>query len=112
MWTSRADSARPELVSYCFNHGYPRMRSAKKGPGSIEDGITKIRGFKEIIVHPRCVMTIDELKSYKYKRNALTNEILPIPEKKNDHFLDALRYSLEPLNKIRAKVGDKRIIGL
>jgi len=26
--------------------------------------------------------------------------------------MDALRYALEPLNKIRAKVGDKRIIGL
>jgi len=112
MWKSRADNARPELVSYCYNHGYPRMRSAKKGPGSVEDGITKIRGFREVIVHPRCVNTIDELKSYKFKRNVLTNEILPVPEKKNDHWMDALRYALEPLNKMKARVGDKRLIGL
>jgi len=42
----------------------------------------------------------------------LTNEILPIPEDKNNHFCDALRYALEPLNKIRAKIIGKSGLGL
>jgi len=98
-WRSLADSARPELVSYMRQHGYPEMRSAKKGKGSIEDGIAKIRGFREVIIHPRCKHTIEEFKSYKYKRNSLTGDITPIPEDKHNHWMDALRYALEPLMK-------------
>lgn len=112
LWTSRADNARPELISYMNKHGYPRIRKARKGKGSVEDGIAKIRSFREIVVHPRCKHTIEELKSYKYKRHSLTDEILPIPEDKNNHWMDALRYALEPLLKVRAKIGDKRGTGL
>lgn len=108
LWTSRADNARPELISYMQKHGYPRMRKAIKGKGSIEDGITKIRGFKKIIVHPRCKNVIEELKSYKYKLNKLTGEIMPVPEDKNNHWMDALRYALEPLHKRKASVGSKK----
>ena len=112
MWISRADNARPELVSYMRNHGYPRMRSAKKGKGSIEDGITKIRGFRHVYIHPRCKRVIEEFKSYKYKLNKLTGEIMPVPEDKNNHWVDALRYALEPLHKKKASVRSKKGLGL
>lgn len=98
-WGAVADSARPELISYLLHHGFPRIKGAKKGKGSVEDGIAKIRGFKEIIIHPRCKHTIEEFKSYKYKRNSLTGDITPIPEDKNNHWIDALRYALEPYGR-------------
>jgi phage terminase large subunit len=94
-WTSIADSARPETISYMKQNGYPRMKGAKKGKGSIEDGIEKIRGFKEVIIHPRCKETIQEFKLYQYKKNSLTGDVMPIPEDKNNHYIDALRYALE-----------------
>jgi phage terminase large subunit len=50
-WPCRADSARPELISYLNNIGY-NIIPAKKGAGSVEEGIRNILGFKEIIVHP------------------------------------------------------------
>src|SRR5699024_2421833 len=43
---SRADNARPETIRYCKNHGLPRIQAAKKWPGSVEDGISHLRSYK------------------------------------------------------------------
>jgi len=85
-WTSIADSARPETISYMKHHGFPRMKGAKKGKGSIEDGIEFIKSFKKIIIHPRCKGVIEEFKTYRYKTNSVTGEIIPVPEDKNNHY--------------------------
>lgn len=92
-----ADSARPETISYMQQHGFPRMRRAKKGKGSVEDGVSFLRGFKEIVVHERCKHTADEFKLYSYKRDRLTGDILPVIEDKHNHAIDALRYAVEPV---------------
>lgn len=92
-----ADSARPETISYMQHHGYPRMRKAKKGKGSVEDGITFLRSFKEIVIHERCKHTADEFKLYSYKRDRLTGDVLPVLEDKHNHCIDALRYAMEPV---------------
>ena len=95
-WTSYADNARPELVKHMKTHGFPHIQVMQEGQGvPIEDGIAKIRSFREIVIHPRCKNTIEEFKLYKYKTNATTGDIMPIPEDKNNHYIDGLRYSLE-----------------
>lgn len=108
-WTIRADSARPETVSYMRRHGFPKIVEAIKGPGSIEDGIEFLRAF-DIVVHPRCVHVIDELQKYSYKRDPQTEEILPILEDKKNHTIDALRYALEELRRsgYRPKASEPR----
>lgn len=93
-WPIRADSARPETISYMRNHGFPKMMPAVKGAGSIEEGIQFLQSF-DIVVHPRCTHTIDELTMYSYKTDPLTNEVLPILSDKNNHVIDALRYACE-----------------
>lgn len=98
-WKSVADSARPEIISYMTKHGYPKIVSAKKGKGSVIDGIDRIKAFKEVVIHPRCVNTIEEFKLYSYITNKLTGEITPIPEDKHNHWIDGLRYSLENVGK-------------
>ncbi|MFA6396899.1 MAG: PBSX family phage terminase large subunit [Sulfurimonas sp.] len=97
-WFCRADSARPEVISYMRKNGYPRMQSAMKGKDSIEEGIQFLQSF-DMVVHPRCAHLIDELNSYSYKRDKLTDEILPIIEDKNNHLIDALRYACEGIRK-------------
>jgi len=92
-WPSVADSARPETISYMQHHGYPKMRGASKPKGSVEDGIERIKEFEQIVVHPRCRHTIAELGSYSYKKDRVTGDILPVVEKRDDHCLDAVRYS-------------------
>lgn len=108
-WPIRADSARPETISYMQRHGYPRITAATKGPGSIEDGIEFLKSF-DIVVHPRCRHTIDELTMYSFKTDPLTNEVLPVLEDKKNHVIDALRYSVELLRRNNtAQVGSYRM---
>lgn len=93
-WPITADSARPETISHMQKHGFPKIFPAVKGPGSLEDGIEWLKSF-DIIVHPRCRHTIDELTMYSYKVDKLTGKVLPLLEDKNNHVIDALRYACE-----------------
>lgn len=105
-WFIRADSARPETISYMQKNGYPKIQAASKGKGSVEEGIAFLQSH-DIVVHPRCVHLIDELNNYSYKIDPQTNEILPIIEDKNNHVIDALRYACEGIrkaNKIKREV--------
>lgn len=101
-WSITAESARPETISYLQRHGFPSMTAAKKGAGSVEDGIEFLKKYN-IIVHPDCVHTIDELTKYSFKIDPKTNKVLPVLEDKNNHVIDALRYSIEDLR--RGSVG-------
>lgn len=89
----RADSARPETISYMQRHGF-NVVAALKGPGSVEDGIEFLKSY-DIVVHPRCRHAIDELTLYSYKTDKLTGEVLPALEDRNNHVIDALRYAVE-----------------
>jgi phage terminase large subunit len=100
-WPMTADSARPETISHMRKHGFPRIFPAVKGPRSLEEGVEWLKSF-DIVVHPRCVHTIDELTLYSYKKDPLTDRILPVLEDKKNHVIDALRYACEGVR--RAKV--------
>jgi len=93
-WPITADSARPETISYMQKHGFPKMHSAVKGAKSLEEGIEFLRSF-DIVVHPRCTHTIDELTMYSYKTDPLTGEVIPILADKDNHIIDSLRYACE-----------------
>lgn len=97
-WFITADSARPETISYMRKHGYPKINPAIKGPKSLVEGIEFLKSF-DIVVHPRCVHTIDELTLYSYKTDPLTGVVLPILEDKKNHVIDALRYACEGARK-------------
>lgn len=93
-WPIKADSARPETISYMQRHGYPHIVPAVKGPGSVEDGVEFLKSY-DITIHPDCKHTIDEFTYYSYKTDRLTDEVLPVLEDKKNHVIDAARYSLE-----------------
>jgi phage terminase large subunit len=93
-----ADSARPELISYMNSQGF-RIKPAKKGPNSIEEGIEFLKSFEEIIIHPRCKRVLDEFKYYSYKVDKMTGDIQTKLEDKNNHFIDSLRYGTEKMRR-------------
>jgi len=95
-WPIIADSARPETISYLRRNGYSRMESAKKGANSVKEGVIFLQGY-DIIIHPRCVHTIDEFTMYSYKKDPLTDVIIPVLEDKKNHIIDPIRYSVEQL---------------
>lgn len=99
----RGDSARPETISYLRRHGVPHITRSLKGKGSVADGITYLRQFTEIIIHPRCTHTADEMRLYRYKVDERTDKVLPIPVDAHNHLIDGLRYALEPLQRAWAE---------
>lgn len=97
-WFITADSSRPETISYMRKHGYPKINPAIKGAKSVEEGVEFLKSF-DIVVHPRCKHTIDELTLYSYKVDPLTDKVLPVLADKDNHVIDALRYACEGARK-------------
>lgn len=100
-WPITADSARPETISHMQKNGFPSIRAAIKGAKSLEEGIEFLKSF-DIIVHPRCKHTIDELTLYSYKVDPLTGDIMPLLADKDNHVIDACRYALEGARRAAA----------
>jgi phage terminase large subunit len=92
-WTIRGDSSRPETISFLKKRNFQTV-ACDKWQGSVLDGIAFLKAFEQIVVHPRCPHMIDEFRKYSWKIDRITKEILPIPEDRNNHMVDALRYSL------------------
>jgi phage terminase large subunit len=114
------DSSRPDIIKKLANEGL-RIKSVKKttvsqdplekqkSDGYVKSGIDFIRRFN-IIIHPRCVKTIEEFQNYKYevKEDEAGNEIVldKFVDKWN-HCIDATRYALaELISKPRSTMAD------
>lgn len=97
-----ADSARPETISHMRKNGFPKIMSAVKGAKSLIEGIEFLKNY-DIVVHPRCKHTIDELTMYSYKVDPLTDQVLPDLEDKHNHLIDALRYACEAIRRTNNK---------
>lgn len=98
-YVSRWDSASPGSISMLTRSGLPKAIGADKWQGSVDDGIRFLRAFREIVVHPRCVNTIRELRLYSYKVDRLTGDVLPALVDANNHWIDSLRYAVSILIK-------------
>lgn len=100
-YTIRADSARPETISYMRGNGYRNVIACGKWTNCAEDGVAHLRQYERIVIHPRCTHTADEFRLYSYKVDRLTSDVLPDLVDRHNHTIDALRYALEPLIKRR-----------
>lgn len=96
-YPTRADSAQPAMISHVKGKGLPRLEPAKKGRGSVEDGIQFIRSFRRVYIHPRCKRTLEEFNLYSWKTDRLSGDVLDVPVDAFNHWIDSLRYSLEPI---------------
>jgi phage terminase large subunit len=101
----RVDSSRPETVSYLKQHGYPNTVSVEKWPDSVADGISRMRAFEQIVIHPSCEHTIQEFRLYSYKKDRLSGDVLPDIVDKSNHCIDSIRYGIAPLIKLGGAGG-------
>jgi len=101
-----ADNARPEITSHLVNKGY-NVVSCKKWGGCVEDGISTIRGYSNIIIHPSCQRVAEEFSKYSYKLDKANNVTSTII-KNHDHWMDALRYAIQ--DKILRKNNEELIL--
>ena len=87
-----ADCAEPKSIDELRGMGL-RIKGAKKGRDSVNNGIQWIQDL-EIIIHPRCVNFLTEISQYQWKKDKF-GKSLNEPEDDNNHLMDAMRYALE-----------------
>ena len=90
----KCDSSEPKSIVELNKYGINAI-PAQKGPDSVLHGIKWLQGY-EIIVDPKCKGLIEELGLYRWKVDKYGNP-LEIPEDKNNHRIDALRYGSDDL---------------
>lgn len=110
-WPMVADSSRPETISHMRRNGFPKIMAAVKGKNSVEEGIEWLKSF-DIIAHPRCTHTIDELTLYSYKTDSLTGRVLPVLQDTRNHVIDALRYACEGVRRAQAVSKPAQVVAL
>lgn len=98
----RADNSRPEMIAHVKSRNF-NIEAADKWPGSVEDGITVLKGFVEIVIHTRCTHMQEEARLYSYKIDKLTKDVLPDIVDKFNHGWDAVRYALAKYIKRKPK---------
>lgn len=86
------DSAEPKSIQELNNLGINAI-PARKGAGSVEFGIKWLQK-QRIIVDVSCTEVALEFKKYKYQEDRSGN-VLPKPVDRDNHYIDALRYSIE-----------------
>ena len=89
-----ADSAEQKSIDEIKKLGISRIKPCVKGQGSILQGIQKLQQY-ELIISPSCTHIIEELENYSWKKDKQTNEYINEPIDSWNHYLDALRYSIQ-----------------
>lgn len=78
------------------------MTAARKGPGSVEAGIKWLQSLPAIVIDPeRCPETAKEFSEYEYERDPKTGKVLEGYPDAANHSIDATRYALEPVWRVR-----------
>ncbi|MCF7948741.1 MAG: PBSX family phage terminase large subunit [Spirochaetaceae bacterium] len=88
-WPVEADSARPDVIDFLRQEGinaHPGMKY------QVRERITTLQTWL-IIVDSSCRNTINELSTYRWKKDR-NDRLLPDPVKANDDLLDALSYAM------------------
>ena len=88
------DSAEPKSIAELLAYNL-KVLGAKKGADSVEYGIKWLQDLEEIVIDPkRCPNTAREFLEYELEKDANGNFKGHFPDK-NNHSIDAVRYSRE-----------------
>lgn len=107
-----ADCSEPKSIEEIKRLGVQKIKPCAKGKDSILHGIQKLQQY-EIIVHPSCNGIICEFENYAWKKDRATGEYINTPIDQFNHYIDALRYSLQCVdNSRKLKTINKSALGL
>lgn len=102
-----ADSSEQKSIAEIKQAGINKIRAAAKGADSIIHGIQKLQNY-EIIIHPSCKGIITEFENYTWQKDRLTDRFINKPIDDFNHYIDALRYSLQCVGT-KLKTIDKNL---
>ena len=106
-----ADCAEPKSIEELKRKGISRVRPCEKGKDSILHGIQQLQQY-EIIIHPTCTGIITEFENYCWQKDRKTNEYINKPIDDFNHYIDALRYSMQVMKTNKLKTFSKNAFGL
>ena len=98
------DSAEPKSIEELRVEGIS-CQGADKGKDSVRYGIKWLQKY-EIIVDENCRNLAREIPGYKW-RETRSGEVVEQPVEKNDHWIDALRYAVEPIHNYELLGGGR-----
>lgn len=101
------DSAEQKSIEEIKRAGIQKIKPCTKGAGSILFGIQKLQNY-EIIIHPSCTGIITEFENYTWTKDKTTDSYTNKPIDDFNHFIDALRYSLQCVGT-KLKTLDKNL---
>ena len=107
----RADAAEPKSNEDLRRLGICRLQAANKGRDSVLSGISRLQEYR-LVVHPRCVHTAAELRSYVWQEDGRDGVYRNLPCDKDNHLMDALRYAMEDVPRLPAQQGKVTRYGL
>lgn len=107
-----ADSAEQKSIEEIKRLGIARIKPCVKGADSIIHGIQKLQQY-EIIIHPSCAELLVEMENYTWVKDKKTGEYINKPIDSFNHYIDALRYSLQCVdNSKKLKTINKATLSL
>lgn len=92
-----ADCAEQKSIEEMKRAGILRIKPSVKGADSIIHGIQKLQQY-DIIIHPSCEGIITEFENYSWQKDKQSGEYINKPIDSFNHYIDALRYSLQCVN--------------
>ena len=99
-----ADNAEPKSIDEISAYGL-NIQPCKKGRDSVRTGIQLVQD-QPISITKHSINGIKEFRNYLWMSDKNGKLISPNePEKGNDHFLDAIRYALETLGRLKQEVS-------
>lgn len=105
-----ADSAEQKSIEEIKRDGVPKIKKSAKGKDSVIHGIQKLQNY-EIIIHPNCKEIQTEFENYSWKKDKNTGLYINEPVDMFNHYIDALRYSLQCVG-LKMKTLNKSYLGL
>lgn len=89
-----------------------KIKESRKGKDSVNAGIAKLQEMN-IVCDISCIHAKEEFYSYAYKKDKISDKFTNEPEDKNNHLMDALRYSLQCVDiGGKLKTINKRKLGI
>jgi phage terminase large subunit len=91
-----ADSAEPRTIKELQDAGLHHIKGAKKGAGSVMEGLRKLQQFDNIYIAKTCPNCIREWQSLEHPKNDKTGLIEENKFNIDSHCFSAAIYGLEP----------------
>ena len=101
------DPAEPDRIEECRRAGV-NVREANK---DVEGGVSFIQNLikeKRFKVCNNCTNTLEEMNTYQYPEGVDGKPFKDVPEKMNDHLMDAMRYAIysyKPIMKMNMQAS-------